>query len=116
MPEGRIANLIVLCEDLTQQRLIRGYLKQLKQRARYMALPGGKGSGEQHVRKELPTAVQSLRSWLGKRVSALLVVMIDADLYDKRGQVTLRPHTRGGSAATERARLAQAVDPRVAEG
>ena len=38
------------------------------------------GSGEKYVRDQFPRQVQACRSALGKRASALLIVVVDADM------------------------------------
>jgi hypothetical protein len=79
----RIANLIVLVEDAEQQKLVRLYLKRCGHETRwcdFRPLPVGRGgSGEKYVRNEYHRQVQSCRSSLGRKASALLIVMIDAD-------------------------------------
>lgn len=83
MPK-RISNKIVLVEDLEQQALVRRYLERCGHGAglRLVRLPakGPGGSGEQYVRSQYPLQVQACRSSLGRRKSALLTVVIDADL------------------------------------
>jgi hypothetical protein len=78
----RIANLVVLVEDNEQQSLVRRVLEQRghnPRRIRFVAVPSGRGSGEQHVRREIPNQVNACRSSRGRRASALLIVMVDAD-------------------------------------
>jgi hypothetical protein len=81
----RVANTFVLVEDIAQQNLVRAYLKRVWGRnfnsrsIRMAPLPAGRGSGEKYVRDEFPARVKALRSSLGKRASAILIVMIDAD-------------------------------------
>ena len=81
----RVANTFVLVEDVAQQGLVRAYLKRvwgknLNSRSIRMApLPAGRGSGEKYVRDQYPNRVTALRSSLGKKASAILIVMIDAD-------------------------------------
>jgi hypothetical protein len=82
VPE-RIANKIILAEDREQQNLVRRYLERCGHGAglRLVALPakGPGGSGEKYVRDQYPRQVQACRSALGRRTSALLVVIVDAD-------------------------------------
>jgi hypothetical protein len=80
----RIANIVVLAEDREQQSLIRRYLERLGhgvRSVRFVPLPakGSGGSGEKYVRDNYPKEVRACRSALGRRASALLIVMIDAD-------------------------------------
>jgi hypothetical protein len=80
----RIANIVVLAEDQEQQNLIRRYLERCGHNVRavrFVSLPAktSGGSGEKYVRDNYPNEVRACRSTLGRRASALLVVMIDAD-------------------------------------
>lgn len=82
MPE-RIANKIILAEDLEQQNLVRRYLERCGHAAPFRLLPLTRrpgGSGEKYVRDQYPREVQACRSILGRRATALLVVIVDADL------------------------------------
>jgi hypothetical protein len=80
----RIANKIILAEDREQQNLVRRYLERCGHGAglRLVPLPakGPGGSGEKYVRDHYPHQVQACRSSLGRRASALLIVIIDADM------------------------------------
>ena len=83
MPE-RIANKIILAEDLEQQNLVRRYLQRCgheSRECRFVPLParGPSGSGEKYVRDQYPHQVQACRSSLGRQATALLVVIVDAD-------------------------------------
>jgi len=82
LPE-RIANKIILAEDAMQQNLVRRYLERCGHRGpfRLIALPARSagGSGEKYVREHYPHQVQACRSSLGRRASALLIVIVDAD-------------------------------------
>jgi len=82
---GRIGNKIVLAEDMDQQNLVRRYLEKCghnTRECRFMspAAKGPGGSGEKYVRDQYPRQVQACRSSLGRRASALLVVIVDADM------------------------------------
>ena len=84
MPE-RIANKIILAEDTVQQNLVRRYLERCgheTRECRFVPLPsrGPGGSGEKYVRDQYPHQVQACRSSLGRRATALLVVIVDADM------------------------------------
>ena len=84
MPE-RIANKIILAEDAAQQNLVRRYLQRCgheSRECRFVPLParGPSGSGEKYVRDQYPHQVQACRSSLGRRATALLVVIVDADM------------------------------------
>ena len=77
------SSIVVLAEDERHQRFIRTYLQRLIEpkdyhRVRYLALPSGRGSGEQWVRARYANEVKAYRSRSFKAHSAL-IVMIDAD-------------------------------------
>ncbi len=83
MPD-RIANKIVLAEDKEQQNLVRRYLERCGHDTRHLRfepLPAktSGGSGEKYVRDHYAEQVHACRSSRGKRASALLIVIIDAD-------------------------------------
>lgn len=93
---NRIATTIVLAEDETHQNFVRRYLQRLwgrdfnDHKIRWSKPQKGRGSGEQHVRTEYPKEVKACRS-LGTRVSALLIVIVDADKRtadERRRQLT----------------------------
>ncbi len=74
--------MAVLVEDVVQQNLVRRFLERCGhdlRACRFLPLPAGRGCGEKHVRDQYPAQVRACRSSLGKKTSALLVVMIDAD-------------------------------------
>lgn len=80
MPE-RIAEIIILAEDLTQGNFVRRYLERANQdprRIRLRIAPAGRGSAEQYVRECYSTEVTYYRERAASR-SAALVVAIDAD-------------------------------------
>ncbi len=83
MPE-RIANKIILAEDTIQQNLVRRYLERCGHTGPFRLLPlparGPGGSGEKYVRDQYPHQVQACRSSLGRRATALLAVIVDADM------------------------------------
>jgi len=77
----RIANIVLLVEDLHQEALLRKYLKRLGQDSRNIRVekaPKGAGSGEQYVRASYANEVSAIRNQM-KRTRACLIVMIDAD-------------------------------------
>src|SRR5579859_366513 len=77
----RIANIILLVEDLNQENLLRRYLQQLHHENRSMRsqrIPNGLGSGEQFVRERYASEVRAIRSQMN-RTKACLIAMIDAD-------------------------------------
>lgn len=88
----RIANIILLVEDINQENLLRRYLQQLGHGNRNMRpqrLPKGQGSGEQFVRERYASEVRAIRSQL-TRTKACLIAMIDADagsVDDRRQQL-----------------------------
>jgi len=70
---------------MEQQNLVRRYLEKCghnTRECRFMspAAKGPGGSGEKYVRDQYARQVQACRSSLGRRASALLVVMVDADM------------------------------------
>jgi hypothetical protein len=91
LPE-RIANKIVLAEDVVQQNLVRRYLQRCGHTAPFRLVPlpakGPGGSGEKYVREQYPREVQACRSILGRRTAALLVAIVDADMETTRWRAT----------------------------
>lgn len=87
----RIANIILLVEDINQENLLRRYLQRLGHDNRNMRtriLPHGQGSGEQFVRESYAPEVRAIRAQLN-RTRACLIAMIDADtgsIADRRQQ------------------------------
>jgi hypothetical protein len=79
----RIANKIILAEDVAQQNLVRRYLERCGHNLRDCRFDrpakGSGGSGEKYVRDQFPRQVRAYRSALGRRASALLIVIVDAD-------------------------------------
>jgi hypothetical protein len=80
----RIANKVVLVEDVEQQNLVHRYLERCGHNLRdcrfQRPAKGSGGSGEKYVRDRYAPEVQACRSSLGRRASALLVVVVDADM------------------------------------
>jgi hypothetical protein len=82
----RIANVVIVVEDQEQQNLAYRYLERCKPRLTYRECrferpaKGSGGSGEQFVRNRYPAEVKEHRRRVGKGASALLVVMVDADM------------------------------------
>jgi hypothetical protein len=75
----RIADIILLVEDLRTELLLRRYLQRLGQdsgKVRALRIPDGKGSGEQFVRVRYATEVRALRAAHAK---TCLIAAIDAD-------------------------------------
>ncbi len=75
------SQVVVLAEDERHQRFMRYYLQRLgfRQHAlRFMALPAGRGCGEQWVREQYAEAVTAYRTRSTHAKSALVVVL-DAD-------------------------------------
>lgn len=78
------SRIVVLVEDQRQQRFVRKYLvrKGFKESViRQVALPAGKGSGEQYVREKYADEVEEVRK-RNTRAITWLVVAIDADILD----------------------------------
>jgi hypothetical protein len=82
----RIANIVILVEDIEQQNLVFRFLERCNPRLAYRdcrfesAATKSGGSGEQFVRNRYPAEVQEHRRRVGKGASALLAVMLDADM------------------------------------
>ncbi len=56
------SEVIVLAEDRRQQNFARGYLKSWgyeKRKVRFLALPAGRGAGEQYVRGRFPDELRA---------------------------------------------------------
>jgi hypothetical protein len=78
----RVAEIIVLAEDLRQGNLVRHYLVRCGHHGRSIVLrlaPRGRGSGEQYVRERYPIEVAYYRQRSHFRKAALSVVL-DADV------------------------------------
>jgi hypothetical protein len=76
----RIAELIILAEDLLQANFARRYLQRAGHRNLNIKIaPSARGSGEQFVRENYPTEMQYYRQRSHHR-RAGLVVVIDADV------------------------------------
>src|SRR5690348_11684698 len=66
----RIAEIVILAEDLNQINFARHFLKRSGHNARQIRavpVPQGKGSGEQHVRRQYATEVQYYRNRVSRR-------------------------------------------------
>ena len=90
--------VIVLAEDMMQQRFVLQYLKKLNftgKRVRSILLPGGKRCGEQFVRENYAKEVRAFRS-RSANASTVLIVTIDADTSD-----VARRHTQLTQALAE---------------
>jgi hypothetical protein len=91
----RIAEIVVLAEDLRQGNLVRHYLVRCGHHRRNIVLrlaPRGRGSGEQFVRERYPIGVAYYRQRSHARRAALATVL-DADTG------TVEEHERGLAAA-----------------
>ena len=78
------SQIVVLVEDQRQQRFVRKYLARKGSDGsaiRQIALPAGKGSGEQYVREKYADEVDVFRK-RNTRAITWLVVAIDADVLD----------------------------------
>jgi hypothetical protein len=78
----RIAEIIVLAEDLNQGNFARHYLIRSGHEPRTVRLrlsPSGRGSAEQYIREQYPTEVKNYRYRASSRKAAL-IVLIDADV------------------------------------
>jgi hypothetical protein len=77
----RIAEIVVLAEDLNHVNFARQFLQRKghhPRTIRVVPVPGGRGSGEQYVREHYPEEVSYYRNRSTRRRAALVVV-IDAD-------------------------------------
>jgi hypothetical protein len=94
------SRIVILVEDQRQQRFVRKYLarKGFEGGAiRQIALPAGKGSGEQYVREKYADEVKEFRK-RNTSVTTWLVVAIDTDILDvtaRARQLAERPTDRG---------------------
>jgi hypothetical protein len=78
----RIAEIVVLAEDLSQGNFVRHYLIRAGQESRSIRMrlaPSGRGSGEQYVRERYAIEVALYRNRSSSRKAAL-VLGIDADV------------------------------------
>ena len=93
MPD-RVANIVILVEDIEQQNLVFRFLERCDRRITYRdcrferAAKRSGGSGEQFVRNQYPVEVKEHRLRVGKGASALLVVMVDADKETVQGRAS----------------------------
>ena len=81
MPK-RVANIMILCEDLEHRNLVYRYLLKAGQNersVRLVPLPGNRQAGSQYVREQFPKQVRECRGVLGRRASCILIVVTDAD-------------------------------------
>jgi hypothetical protein len=88
----RVANMILLVEDINQENLLRRYLQRLghdNRNMRPLKVPPGRGSGEQFVHVRYASEVRAIRAQL-TRTKACLIAVIDADtesIDDRRQQL-----------------------------
>jgi hypothetical protein len=78
----RRVTVVILCEDLQQLVFARRFLIKIggeRVVPRVVALPSGKGSGEQYVRERYLQEVKAYRS-KSSHLNICLVVLLDADL------------------------------------
>lgn len=72
------AEIIILCEDQSQNTFIRSFLSERgygHRQMRTLPMAGSRGAGEQVVRKLLPPEIRTFR----QRQNKALIVMTDAD-------------------------------------
>ena len=96
----RIAELIILAEDLRQGNFARRYLQRAGHRKLNVKIaPSGRGSGEQFVRENYPIEMEYYRQRSHHR-RAGLVVVIDADVksVNERQTELERALTEAGEA------------------
>lgn len=76
---SRRVQLVLLCEDKQHEAFARRFLNELGWETRAMRVekaPGGRGAGEQFVRKRFPLELRAHRT---RPVSQALVVIVDGD-------------------------------------
>lgn len=80
---NRSSQIVILCEDTQQESFIRRFLKKAhgieSNLLRVVKNPGGKGSGEQFVRKCYPIELNAMRR---RNAKTTLIAAIDADLIE----------------------------------
>lgn len=102
--------MVVLVEDREQQNLIFRFLARCNRNLTYrdcrfeLAATRGGGSGEQFVRNRYPAEVREHRRRLGKGASALLVVMVDADMKTTQYRDSQLSETLKAAGMEERGR------------
>jgi hypothetical protein len=87
---SRPSQIVVLVEDQRQQRFVRRYLARkgiAGSAIRQVALPAGKGAGEQYVRERYADEVKAFRQRNTKAVT-WLVVALDADVLEVAARST----------------------------
>lgn len=78
--KGRVAEVIVICEDQRHQTILNDYLKECDYgKARFLVTPPGAGSGERFVRETWIPQLAAYRNAASRRRAAL-VAMVDADV------------------------------------
>jgi hypothetical protein len=96
----RIAQIVVLAEDLVQVNFVFRYLNRMGysgRKIRAVQSPAGRGSGEQYVREQYPNEVGYYRNRARQR-SAALVAVIDADkktVQDRENELQRALETAG---------------------
>jgi hypothetical protein len=96
--------LVLLCEDKQHEVFARRFLNEMGWETRAMRVekvPGGRGAGEQFVRKRFPVELKAHRS---RPVSQALVVMIDGDAEGTAARLQQLSH------ACREARVAERTD------
>lgn len=82
---NRVSQAVLLCEDATQERLVRAFLKEcgIKNPDRYLrtkvASKEKQGGGISWVIEKFPDQLLAVRNRQKARAETLLIVMIDAD-------------------------------------
>jgi hypothetical protein len=106
---SRRVQLVLLCEDRQHEAFARRFLNAMGWETRAMRVekaPGGRGAGEQFVRKRFPLELKAHRS---RPVSQALVVLIDGD-----DQGTVARLQRLGQACREAGVAERTQEERVA--
>lgn len=83
---GNSAQVVILSEDQQHQTFVYSWLRQRgieRRMIRLLALPAGRGAGEQYVREHYPKEVQTHRRRAGAQ-DCRLVTIIDADVLPAR--------------------------------
>jgi hypothetical protein len=85
---SRRVQLVLLCEDKQHEAFARRFLNEMGWETRSMRVekaPGGRGAGEQFVRKRFAVELKAHRS---RPVSQALVVLIDGDAHGIPARLT----------------------------
>jgi hypothetical protein len=99
---SRRVQLVLLCEDKQHEVFARRFLNEMGWETRAMRVekvPGGRGAGEQFVRKRFPVELKAHRS---RPVSQALVVLIDGDAEGTAARLQQLSHACREAGVVER--------------